>query len=725
MASLTPGVLLKLLQSMNTDARIAGEHRSALLQVTGIVPALSASTADDLWPSHGFYLQLSDSANSTYVTLSDVEADAILSSRPQIGQLVHVDRLQFAHPVPRAVGLRPVPGARVHLIVGSPEPLVARSSPDQRSFVIQPASAAEAGPPLVSSSSFRSNSLLHDKDRRTIFAARENVIKNHVDSAGKPRRFTSPASAKLSSRKVSLGDVNSSGDLARDPSPASKTTSRASSPAVQVRSGARASSPVPSKCEVPSLVAAKDENRRIAREPAIIVPSRYRQPSPIARKASGSPMGRRASISPARRLSGGFKMTSPAAGEAGGKKKTGLVVGGFAKVSDAASGSLKSIRKSWDDSLPNVVGVSESKDKGGSKSKADKQSILTTQVAVSQRRSNVGRMQTNDENTTFSEKRRTNNRVYSSCESDKSNMIPKITVHDRKWTDGSILFDSVSENLARLGKEAFQRRNIAAVAAAEAIEEALATESVIRILSMFSDLCSSSNASNPVPMIDRFLPLYNDVLRWTAVAESLYANRNSEGQRDAVPTEHSSLATLWVEAALATDIQVLHLVSEEAENLSKRKASERLTIPQLDSSKTFLLKRQSVGVPSRNNHLKCLLTPSTNTWSRGHELSETLELAKTLKREMQLWFLKSVEEAMDVGFRLFGEKIDMDEEVNRKEKVTAVLSQLKRINDWLDAVVRTPEIDTLKEKIEQLKRKIYGFVITHVGTAFDNSVILS
>ncbi|XP_074578977.1 uncharacterized protein LOC141835421 [Curcuma longa] len=722
MASLTPGVLLKLLQSMNTDARVAGEHRSALLQVTGIVPALSASTADDLWPSHGFYLQLSDSANSTYVTLSDVEADAILSSRNQIGQFVHVDRLEFAHPVPRAVGLRLVPGARVHLIVGSPEPLVARSYPDQRSFVIQPASAAEAGPPLVSSSSVRSNSLMQEKDKRTIFSARENVIKNHVDSAAKPRRFTSPASAKLSSRKVSLGGVNGSGDLARDPSPASKTTSRASSPAVQVRSGARASSPVPSKCEVPSLVAAKEENRKVAREPAIIVPSRYRQPSPVGRKASGSPMGRRASISPARRLSGGFKMTSPAAGEAGGKKKAGLVVAGFTKVSDAASGSLKSIRKSWDDSSPNVVGVSESKDKGGSKSKVDKQSVLTTQVAVSQRRSDVGRMQTNDEDEPFSEKRRTNNRVHSSCESDKSNMIPKVTVHDRKWTDGSILFDSMSDNLARLGKEAFQRRNIAAVAAAEAIEEALATESVIRILSMFSDLCSSSKAINPVPMIDRFLPLYNDVLRWTAVAESLCANRNSEGQRDAVPTEHSSLATLWVEAALATDLQVLHLVSEEAENLSKRKASERLAIPQLDSSKTCFSKRQSVGVPSRNNHLKFLPTPSTNTWSRGHELSETLELAKTLKREMQLWFLKSVEEAMDVGFRLFGEKIDMAEEVSRKEKVTAVLSQLKRINDWLDAVVRTPEIDALKEKIERLKRKIYGFVITHVGTVFDNAV---
>lgn len=71
---------------------------------------------------------------------------------------------------------------------------------------------------------------------------------------------------------------------------------------------------------------------------------------------------------------------------------------------------------------------------------------------MTQRRSDVGRMQTKDEDTSFSEKRRTNNKDYSSCESDKSNWTPKFTVHDRKWTDGSILFDSMSDNLARLGK---------------------------------------------------------------------------------------------------------------------------------------------------------------------------------------------------------------------------------------------------------------------------------
>jgi hypothetical protein len=67
MASLTPGVLLKLLQHINSDVKVTGEHRSALLQVISIVPALAGS---ELWPNQGFYLKVSDSSHATYVSLA-------------------------------------------------------------------------------------------------------------------------------------------------------------------------------------------------------------------------------------------------------------------------------------------------------------------------------------------------------------------------------------------------------------------------------------------------------------------------------------------------------------------------------------------------------------------------------------------------------------------------------------------------------------------------------
>jgi hypothetical protein len=123
MASLVPGVLLKLLQHMNSDVKVAGEHRSSLLQVISIVPALAGS---DLFTNQGFYLKVSDSSHATYVTLPDEQHDLILSDTIQLGQFIHVDRFEAATPVPILRGVRPLPGR--HACVGNPEDLVVTSS---------------------------------------------------------------------------------------------------------------------------------------------------------------------------------------------------------------------------------------------------------------------------------------------------------------------------------------------------------------------------------------------------------------------------------------------------------------------------------------------------------------------------------------------------------------------------------------------------------------------
>ena len=136
MASLNPGILLKLLQHMNSDVRVAGEHRSVMLQVIGIVPALAGG---DLWPNQGFYIKLSDSSHATYVSLDDHDNDLILSDKLQLGQFVYVERLESGSPVPRVVGIRPLPGR--HACVGTPEDLIARASSSlTNGFVIQSAS---------------------------------------------------------------------------------------------------------------------------------------------------------------------------------------------------------------------------------------------------------------------------------------------------------------------------------------------------------------------------------------------------------------------------------------------------------------------------------------------------------------------------------------------------------------------------------------------------------
>ncbi|XP_009415818.2 uncharacterized protein LOC103996607 [Musa acuminata AAA Group] len=127
MATLAPGILMKLLDGMKTGTR---ERRSALLQVTDIVPA--DLDEKDLWPKRGFYIKLSDSSHSIYVTLPFDQDELVLSNKLQLGQFIHVDRLQPASPVPVVVGAKPLPGR--HPLVGTPEPIVrVRGGGDEKS----------------------------------------------------------------------------------------------------------------------------------------------------------------------------------------------------------------------------------------------------------------------------------------------------------------------------------------------------------------------------------------------------------------------------------------------------------------------------------------------------------------------------------------------------------------------------------------------------------------
>ncbi|XP_038880163.1 uncharacterized protein LOC120071841 [Benincasa hispida] len=692
MASLTPGILLKLLQAMNSNTRVTGDHRSALLQVIGIVPALAGS---ELWPNRGFYIQLSDSLNSTYVSLSDRETDLILSNRLHLGQFVYVDRFEFDTPIPRVCGIRPIPGRQAS--VGSPELLIARMSASKREFVIQPVTESDqSADPIAALSSnqkleepqmkeSKSNSKTGNGRGRQALAPRDNLPTENKGSiedtkvSHKPQRFSSPAGGK---RSMSVGKKNVP-VVERDPSPAGK--------------GKRSASPVPSKTVVPSLVAAREENRVNSKEPAIIVPSRYRQPSPNGRRQA-SPGVRRASLSPARRLSGGLKV-SPllAVADSASKKKMTNIAAGISKVSEALVGSAKSNRKSWDDQSTASSTSEDQRDSGVSKNKPDLQAILRTQAAISRRLSDVNDHKSKSEEVQRKEKKKSSS--PSECEVPDERKFSGfgITVHDKKWTDGSVLVDAAPANVVKLAKEAMQRRDIASIAAAEALEEAISTESIIRSISMFSELSSTHKTGDLLHVVDQFFIIYNDVVKSTEIAESVLGSRNGSKPGAISSLEQSKPASLWVDAALATNLEIVSLLTGQDsgpatslhKSLSKRQTMEGSSLP----------------------------NSNVVSWTRGHGMKETVELAMELQSEMKLWFLKFVEDSLDAGSKVFressGDAIKTSPPIPNRSSIASVLSQLKRVNDWLDRVVSKRD-DPLKEKVERLKRKIYGFVIQNV-----------
>ncbi|CAN4089142.1 unnamed protein product [Withania somnifera] len=126
MTALVPGVLIKLLQNMNSNKKIRGKYRSILLQVISIVPALNGS---ELWPNHGFFIKVSDSSHSTYVTLSKEENKLILNNKVQLGQFFYAERMEPGTPVPVLVGVRPLPER--HPFVGNPKDLMQMLEPSE------------------------------------------------------------------------------------------------------------------------------------------------------------------------------------------------------------------------------------------------------------------------------------------------------------------------------------------------------------------------------------------------------------------------------------------------------------------------------------------------------------------------------------------------------------------------------------------------------------------
>ncbi|CAK9154630.1 unnamed protein product, partial [Ilex paraguariensis] len=104
MGTLAPGILLKLLSGMNSGVKPTNLDEKSL------------------WPKHGFYIKVSDSSHSIYVSLPFEQDDLVFSNKMQLGQFIYVERLEPGSPVPVVKGAKPLPGR--HPLVGTPEPLM-------------------------------------------------------------------------------------------------------------------------------------------------------------------------------------------------------------------------------------------------------------------------------------------------------------------------------------------------------------------------------------------------------------------------------------------------------------------------------------------------------------------------------------------------------------------------------------------------------------------------
>ncbi|KAG8057422.1 hypothetical protein GUJ93_ZPchr0002g24444 [Zizania palustris] len=725
MASLVPGVLVKLLQHMNTDVKVAGEHRSSLLQVVSIVPALAGS---DLFSNQGFYLKVSDSSHATYVSLPEEQHDLILSDKIQLGQYIHADRLEAATPVPILRGVRPVAGR--HPCVGNPEDLVVTSSSNfLGSKKAQPTNGLKTANGLKDTSSL---SLEKEKGKLERINASHKTIKTEDK---KP--LLTKSNSSLS--KQALNDLGNKKEA--------------------IKSKASARSTPSSPTSVYSLPASFE---------------RFSNDLKQRNKVTGAQKVSSSRLSLLERAASVLKVTTAARKSPAGNSMNSSVL-------NIGSGP-KALRRSWEGNV-------DTKGKNNSDSKTTKpdKKPENRSTTTPKRRPPVDEKVPHKDDSKIQNPARKNTANAPSDDADKAikkhpptvkrtsgilsnpnvtNLV-KVPLNSKKLTDATNSWTSLHPSLAKLGKELLKYRESAQIAAVEAMQEASAAERLLRCLSSYAEVSSTAEEQNPQPAVEQFLALHTALCRATVITDTLARSAASVSSPDrsaasdagtvvsateeetaAVAAERRRRATSWVSAALATDLSAFGLYNLKpvpvtissplavlvVEESAKPPAAAAANAVKSSPAKSRMSPakgkaRTGPGVTAGAT----TAPPALPEWEKGVGAEERVELAKRLGEESRGWFLGFVERFLDADVAAAA---PWD-----RERAARMLPQLKRVNDWLGEIGKRgeappppppPDADgeaaattapangccaVPEETIERLRKKIYEYLLTNVDSA--------
>nr|CAD1819929.1 unnamed protein product [Ananas comosus var. bracteatus] len=283
------------------------------------------------------------------------------------------------------------------------------------------------------------------------------------------------------------------------------------------------------------------------------------------------------------------------------------------------------------------------------------------------------------------------------------NNLVKVVPRNRKLTENSASWGSLPSSLAKLGKEVLKHRDAAETAAIEAIQEASAAETLLWCLSVYAELRSSAREDAPQPAVEQFLSLHATLARASLIAESLSkaapGSLHPVAQEDAlrVSSDQRRLAASWVHAALSTDLSAFTLYGPKP--------------PAPPTSATAPAAVAAVAIDSAARGMG--RDGGGGGAGAGAEGGD------------DGWFVGFVERFLDADAAA---AVAWD-----RDRVAGMLSQLKKVNDWLGGVGRSAgeaatEEDEEEEEggdgggvpaetVERLRKKIYEYLLTHVESA--------
>ncbi|KAI5007657.1 hypothetical protein ZWY2020_008705 [Hordeum vulgare] len=630
--ALRPGSLQRLLRPpdpSDTDDAPTPRSRSrarsngrVLLQVTNITPALSG--ADPFSGHQGFYLRLSDSARSCYVSLHADHDDLILANGLHIGQVIEVDHLMPSVPAPVLRSFRVLPGRY---------PCIQHDSTDD------------------------------DVDAAAGSARAEVKDKEVVSERPRPRRpsQTPPLperKARQSGSPAPLGHGHRS----------------------------RSVTNLPDACAAAAKPVRRSEGERrgadfLKKVRKISVASIDGNSSDVDDDDDESDVS--SSLSTARRnwdFSGSIKYMRPV----GPRRRSN-------SISPGKSGPNQSGRTN--DPLESVRRKAEKAFKVLSKRSAHASSKTPR-------------------------------------ESSSAAGTPRSTggTSGIRWCEDNVLWSSLSSSLMRHGKEAVKQRDMALQAVLDGLLEASTTEKLIKCLSTYSELQSDKD-DDPKELIDRFLRFSQELDHAIFVAQSQTRLRqaksggsNSTSSASAKAAMKAALdrkqsAISWVRAAIEADLSPLSSHARVTSESAKPSLSESKPVtPRLCCSKTKC-----------NCNGKSSSRKAADASSHGSKLSAAMDLAVALRSECNRWFLKYIDKFLDDVENEAGYTTTCD------SQVAGLLQQLKRVDDWLNHVVRHERMlpgpgdrssrdcvfseEEENDACERVRRKIYGALLRHVQHA--------
>ncbi|CAN4126116.1 unnamed protein product [Withania somnifera] len=646
MASLTPGILLKLLQHLDDqDIKVAGEHRSALLQVISIVPSLD----DDPWKSRGFYLRVSDSHHSAYVSVSEKDVELILTDKIQLGQFIHVTRIDSGSPVPVLRGIKPVPKRRP--CVGDPKDLI-------------------------------SSDFLSVKNRPDPKKGKKNGEVKRVECIKSTRHSIGNGKVEgLEIRRLSLDSVRRGWD--RSPSEKNGT---GATPRSKSKNGLTGSG-------LDSL-------------PSVKKPSLDKVSTPRHSTACISQLKSKNNI------------VSPRLVSKPNRKNQELIVSPRS-VSKPSRNDLELIVS------PRSVSVPSRKD---------------PELIVSPR--SVGKPSRKDLELIVSP-RSVSKPARKGLELSQDETLPcnltKVALSFKNWSDSSISWSSLPSAVHDRGKEVTSYRNVAFLAAMHALEEAAAAEGVIQCMSMFAELCKSLKKVPAGQLVEQFLNLHENMQKAAAVTKSLVMGTPEAKGNDRFCLQNlfpeichnftDKNAASWVQAGIDSDLSNFCLFTKEGGkkgNLDDEKSHYIIleNNPKISESEDHLpINKQSNkingssgpdssgrrSVSKSKQHLPA--TRRTNIereeWPKESGLKGAAKLAEKLLSSSRAWFLNFLEDSLSNGFGL--------NTVEGNSEIAGLLGQLKRVNQWLDDMVKLG--NRVDERVEGLKKKLYRFLLDHVDSS--------